>query len=101
MEVGAVPPEVTVRAYEGSLQQILFNLLANAIEVSSPAAVVHVTACPADQDCVRISVRDHGPGIPAEVRAADVRTVCHGRDPGYGVPRRHSQAWVWASGWPS
>ena len=69
IETGVIPPELTVRAYEGSLQQILFNLLANAIQASPPAAVVRVAAGPADTHHVRISVRDRGPGIPDEVRA--------------------------------
>jgi PAS domain S-box-containing protein len=71
-EVEDIPRELTVRAYEGSLQQVMFNLLANAVQASPRAAVVRVTAGPADsvgQDHVRISICDRGPGIPAEIRA--------------------------------
>ena len=68
VELGTILPELTVRACAGSLQQVLYNLAANAIQASPRAAVIHVAAELADEDYVRISVRDQGRGIPAEVR---------------------------------
>jgi PAS domain S-box-containing protein len=68
VECEAISPELTVRAYAGSLQQVLYNLLANAIQASPRAAVVHVAAELADEDHVRIAIRDRGPGIPADMR---------------------------------
>src|SRR5205823_11435419 len=44
------------------LQQILYNLLANAIKFSPPEQTISLEA-QCDADGVRISVTDHGPGI--------------------------------------
>jgi len=49
------------------IQQVLLNLLLNAVEVSSPGQTVEVQ-CVVQEEVVRISVTDHGPGIPEEVR---------------------------------
>jgi PAS domain S-box-containing protein len=49
------------------LAQVVTNLLSNAIKFSSPEDEVAVTIEKRDAG-VRISVRDHGPGIPAEFR---------------------------------
>ena len=47
--------------------QVLTNLLSNAIKYSPPGEAVTVTTAP-DGRGVRVCVRDHGPGIPADQR---------------------------------
>jgi signal transduction histidine kinase len=49
------------------IQQVLLNLLLNAVEASSPGQSVEVRCSP-QQETLTISVTDHGPGIPEEVR---------------------------------
>lgn len=57
-----------VLADQQRLKQVLLNLLSNAIKYNRPGGSVHVT-CHADVgEGVRISVRDTGQGIPAEVQ---------------------------------
>jgi hypothetical protein len=71
LDAGRVPLELTVRLAEGGLQQILYNLVANAIEASPSGGVVAVAAELADehdQDLVEISVRDQGRGIAPEIQ---------------------------------
>jgi two-component system sensor histidine kinase BaeS len=46
------------------LRQVVANLLSNAVRHAPPGSSVEVTVT--DGDPVRIAVRDHGPGIPAE-----------------------------------
>ncbi len=66
---GASSPGASVLAWigEGHLEQILDNLIANALEALSPGQRVTVitAATPAG---ARITVRDHGPGMSAEDR---------------------------------
>lgn len=68
IELAPISPTLTVKAPDGSLQQVLYNLVANAIQASPPGAVVRIAAERADDDHVRISVCDQGPGIPAAVQ---------------------------------
>lgn len=56
-------PELTILADRQRLEQVLVNLLDNAVKYSPPGGRVVVTAT-ADGDLVKISVRDTGPGIP-------------------------------------
>lgn len=49
------------------VQQVLFNLLTNAIRVSPEGSEVRVETS-ADRDFVTLAVRDSGPGVPEEVR---------------------------------
>ena len=49
----------------GKLRQILFNLLSNAIKFTPEAGRIALSIVRADQDHVRIAVRDSGPGICA------------------------------------
>ena len=56
-----------VHADADRLAQVVTNLLSNAIKFSPPDGEVTVAVEERDQR-VRISVRDHGPGIPADFR---------------------------------
>jgi two-component system phosphate regulon sensor histidine kinase PhoR len=53
-----------VMADQGRLEQVLVNLLDNAVKYSSEGGSVSIQAVEED-DFIRISVRDTGPGIPA------------------------------------
>jgi signal transduction histidine kinase len=64
-EVGPCP---AVWADPDKVQQILTNLIGNALKFSPPGAGVTVGAGPAPGSMVRFEVRDRGPGIPAEER---------------------------------
>jgi signal transduction histidine kinase len=56
---------VTVRIPEGSLQQVLYNLLVNALEASPPGGVIEIAATSVE-NTVQITVSDQGAGIPAK-----------------------------------
>jgi PAS domain S-box-containing protein len=56
-----------VRADPDRLMQVVTNLLSNAIKFSPRSAEVVVSIAPCNER-VRVSVRDHGPGIPESFR---------------------------------
>jgi len=60
--------KVAVRADADRLTQVLVNLLSNAAKFSPPGQEV-VVSVEVRGDHVRISVRDHGPGIPPGFKA--------------------------------
>ena len=57
-----------VRADPGRLVQVFTNLLSNAIKFSVPNAVVEVAIEKQGPHTVRVSVLDHGPGIPVDFK---------------------------------
>jgi signal transduction histidine kinase len=57
-----------VRADADRLAQVVTNLLSNAVKFSPPDNEVTVSIEQA-ADLVRISIRDHGPGIPADFKS--------------------------------
>jgi two-component system, chemotaxis family, CheB/CheR fusion protein len=61
---------VRVRADPGRLEQVFLNLLSNAIEHAPGAGAIEVSIRTLGDRAV-VTVRDHGPGVPA----ADVRTM--------------------------
>ena len=64
VEVRPFPPGLRVRANEAELQNLLINLILNAIQSSKPGSKVVVEAKEGDNVSVRIS--DQGCGIPTE-----------------------------------
>lgn len=55
-----LPAEVDPRRF----QQVIRNLMANAIKFSPPASTIALAARESPDGCLRIDVRDQGPGIP-------------------------------------
>ena len=67
------PPSCTALVDPLRLVQVLINLVDNARRFSPPDGEIHITvACPAAEHAqtLRIGVRDHGVGVPAEQRAS-------------------------------
>jgi signal transduction histidine kinase len=62
------PDSVEINADVLRLEQVLANLLDNAIKYSPDGGEITVSLRPAGPDAVEISVRDHGLGIPPEKR---------------------------------
>ena len=59
------PAELHVRADREKLDQILINLVSNAIKFTPSGGSVHV-GCAILDNAVELSVKDTGPGIPAD-----------------------------------
>ncbi len=70
-DVGQIHPGLTVRVTKGGLHQTLYNMVTNAVEASPRGGTVELVAELTDDkrgECAaRISVRDHGSGIPPEL----------------------------------
>ncbi len=59
------PPEIPAQGDPDLLEQLVVNLLENAVKFSESGGEVRVTATREPTSC-RISVEDEGPGIPAD-----------------------------------
>jgi signal transduction histidine kinase len=66
--IDSAPVVHEVRADADRLAQVVTNLLSNAVKFSPPNGEVVVTI-ESRADCVRILVRDHGPGIAPEFKS--------------------------------
>jgi signal transduction histidine kinase len=68
IEVERIGTPVTVQADRRRLQQVVLNLVSNAVRFSPPGSTIRIATEPGD-GCARIHVIDQGPGIPAELLA--------------------------------
>lgn len=60
------PADMSIQAAPKLLGRILRTLLDHALRFAPPDTTITLAAAPSNRNMVRISVRDHGPGIPAE-----------------------------------
>lgn len=84
-KVGDLPG---VRGNRNEVRQALLNILLNAIQAQPDGGRVEVAAVAAERRgrrWVRVSVRDHGPGIPARVRARLFEPFFTTREKGSGL----------------
>ena len=64
-----LPEQLVVMADEGALDQVLTNLLDNAIKYTQEGGQIEVGAVEIGGGQVRVEVRDNGPGVPPRHRA--------------------------------
>lgn len=65
IEVSAEPGSITVAGDPDRLQQVLTNLIDNAHTNAPPGTPIEISTT-VDEEGALVSVRDHGPGLPAE-----------------------------------
>ncbi|HUZ53317.1 MAG TPA: HAMP domain-containing sensor histidine kinase [Streptosporangiaceae bacterium] len=75
---------LTARMGEGHLEQILDNLLANALEAIPPGGHIQVSAVPAGSR-LRIVVADNGPGMSSQQQRAAFRRYVSATPGGTGL----------------
>lgn len=75
--------ELTVMADALRLEQVLTNLLDNAVKYSPDHGAIDVSARSAGQGWIELSVRDHGLGIPVDRRAHIFERFYQAHEQGY------------------
>jgi K+-sensing histidine kinase KdpD len=51
-----------------AVSEVMYTLVDNAAKYSPAGTLIHITASRAENDLIRVSVEDSGPGIPVELR---------------------------------
>jgi K+-sensing histidine kinase KdpD len=58
----------SVRVDERAMAEVIYVLLENASKYSPTGTIIRLTAQPEEQDMVRLTIEDQGPGIPSDLR---------------------------------
>lgn len=97
--LGGADRPALVWAVPGAIEQILDNVIDNAILVSRPGSTIEVTVT-RGSDSHRLSIADHGPGLSDEDKARATRRFWRGSTatPGTGLGLAIAQALAVASG---
>lgn len=82
VDATAAPPEWSLDA--GRIRQVLVNVFENAVEASGDEGDVDVSVGVVDTE-LELSVRDRGPGIPAELRERLFEPFVTGKTRGTGL----------------
>jgi signal transduction histidine kinase len=61
------PPDLTAQLDPALIGRVVENLVGNAFKYTGKDGLIQVTAC-AENNCVRLSVRDNGDGIPDDYK---------------------------------
>lgn len=64
-----IPPDLSARADADRLQQVLYNLIENAIKYGRDQGLITVGGKPLSDEKLEVWVEDNGPGIPADAHA--------------------------------
>lgn len=64
LQLGRAP--LVAKVDPSRFQQVVRNVLSNAVKFSPEDSIIEITAGIADEHTIHIQVRDQGPGIPAE-----------------------------------
>jgi two-component system, NtrC family, sensor kinase len=87
LHVDVAPWPVIAEIDAAQIQQVLANLVMNAIQAQPDGGQVRVSIDDADSngDAVRVRVEDDGPGIPADARERIFEPFFTTKDPGEGT----------------
>jgi two-component system, NtrC family, sensor kinase len=80
-----ITPNLTCWAPESNLRQALLNLMLNAAQALGEKAGLITIASHREKRGLIISVKDNGPGFPAEILKTGIRTFNTGRANGTGL----------------
>jgi signal transduction histidine kinase len=99
LDSGAVPEQTEIMADPELLRRLLFNLIHNAIRYAQKTGPVEIAFVPDGKGRGTLSVRDHGEGVPEDLRekvfSAYFTTRAEGTGLGLAVVRRIASAHGW------
>jgi signal transduction histidine kinase len=78
------PAPIPAQAGDGHLEQVLDNLIANALDALHPGGNIRIAASAASGQAV-IAVADDGPGMSAEQQRLALRRLARGKPGGTGL----------------
>ncbi len=78
------PATPVLQGHYDPLRRAFSNILRNAAEACGGAGAIEISAAPEDGGA-RVTVRDHGPGIPPELEGRIFDPYCTGKEGGTGL----------------